>query len=84
MATSCHTSNHPQLFQLSDPVAQAVLSPMQKLAIRCGRRVFIEQIDAFAPDNAARLVGIAIIELFTDFLRATPVADQILGLVNGR
>lgn len=64
--------------------AQARLSPMQLLAIRCGRMALIAQIGAFAPDNAARLVGIAIVELFSDFVRVTPAADQILGLVNGR
>ncbi len=57
---------------------------MQLLAIRCGRMALIAQIGAFAPDNAARLVGIAIVELFSDFVRVTPAADPILGLVNGR
>jgi hypothetical protein len=62
-----------------------VSSQIQLLATGLGRcRALIEQIDAFAPDNAARLVGIAIIELFTDIVRTRPSADQIFRLINGR
>jgi hypothetical protein len=84
MAASCHTPNRPQLFQRSYAAAQAVLSPMQLLAIRCARKALIAQIDVLAPDKAARLVGIAIIELFTEFVSITLAADQILDLVDGR
>jgi hypothetical protein len=72
MASSCHTSNHLQLFQRSYAAAHAVLSPMQLFSDSLRLKALIDQIDAFAPDNAARLVGIAIIELLTDLVRTTP------------